>query len=188
VAAGKSSGKYAPNSRPERACAPCHRRGARRVFGRQFLAPSRCRGPYADPDELGSYVPAERTAREHRQRAARIARFRDADERDLARLEELLVVSALEHNSPLALLRTAALRLRERQLLRPALSTLERLVAAARARAERETHELRFDVYCREKGWLDPMGFLDRRETDVDDAWAHRSGARLVLCAARRRG
>jgi hypothetical protein len=32
----------------------------------------------ADPDELGSYVPAERTAREHRQRAARIARFRDA--------------------------------------------------------------------------------------------------------------
>jgi hypothetical protein len=68
----------------------------------------------ADPDELGSYVPAERTAREHRQRAARIARFRDADERDLARLEELLVVSALEHDSPLALLRTAALRLRER--------------------------------------------------------------------------
>src|SRR3954452_1447541 len=49
---------------------------------------------------------------------ARIARFRDADERDLARLEELLVVSALEHDSPLALLRTAALRLRECQLLR----------------------------------------------------------------------
>jgi len=50
--------------------------------------------------------------------AARIARFRDADERDLARLEEVRVVSALEHDSPLALLRTAALRLRERQLLR----------------------------------------------------------------------
>ncbi len=28
----------------------------------------------------------------------------------------------------------------------------------------------RFDVYCRENGWLDPMGFLDRREADVDDA------------------
>jgi hypothetical protein len=68
------------------------------------------------------------------------------------------------------------------------LSTLERQAAAARARAERETRELRFDVYCREKGWLDPMGFLDRRETDVDDASAHRSGARLVVCAARRRG
>lgn len=89
----------------------------------------------ADPEELATYVPAERTAREHRQRAARIARFRDPDERDLARLEELLVVQAFEHDSPLALLRTAALELRELQLLRPALATLERLVAAARARA-----------------------------------------------------
>ena len=62
------------------------------------------------------------------------------------------------------------------------------ILSAARARGERETHELRFDVYCREKGWLDPMGFLDRRDTDVDDASAHRSGARLVLCAARRGG
>src|SRR3954447_8719000 len=33
----------------------------------------------ADPDQLASYVPAARTAREHRQRAARIARFRDSD-------------------------------------------------------------------------------------------------------------
>ena len=73
----------------------------------------------ADPEQLACYVPAERTAREHRQRATRIARFRDPDERDLARLEELLVVSALEHDSPLALLRTAALQLRELQLRRP---------------------------------------------------------------------
>src|SRR3954463_8218756 len=85
---------------------------------------------------------------------ARIARFRDADERELARLEELLVVSALEHDSPLALLRTAALRLRERQLLRPALSTLERLGAAARERAERETHQLgSTSTVARRDGW-----------------------------------
>ena len=59
------------------------------------------------------------------------------------------------------------------------------LVTQARSSAELDGEmALRFDVYCREKGWLDPMGFLDRRETDVDDAWAHRSGARLVLCAA----
>ena len=63
------------------------------------------------------------------------------------------------------------------------------LVTQARSSAELDGEmALRFDVYCREKGWLDPVGFLDRRETDVDDAWAHRSGARLVLCAARRRG
>lgn len=53
------------------------------------------------------------------------------------------------------------------------------LVTQARSSAELDGEmALRFDVYCREKGWLDPMGFLDRRETDVDDAWAHRSGAR----------
>jgi hypothetical protein len=38
---------------------------------------------------------------------------------DLARLEELLVEHALEHDSPLALLRAAARELLERQLLRP---------------------------------------------------------------------
>jgi hypothetical protein len=51
-----------------------------------------------------------------------------------------LVERALEHNSPLGLLRAAALSLRDWQLLRPALTTLERLVAATRARAERETY------------------------------------------------
>jgi uncharacterized protein DUF4158 len=138
----------------------------------------------ADPDELGSYVPAERTAREHRQRAARIARFRDADERDLARLEELLVVSALEHDSPLALLRTAALRLRERQLLRPALSTLERLVAAARARdARAEVRRL-----LSREGMARPDGLprsaQDRRGRRVGTP--QRCAARSLRCSATR--
>lgn len=70
-----------------------------------------------------------------------IARFGDVDDPDLARLEDLLVEHALEHDSPLALLRAAARELLERQLLRPGVSTLERLVASARALAERETHE-----------------------------------------------
>ncbi len=94
-----------------------------------------------DPAELSEYVPAERTAREHRHRAATIARFRDPDDSDRSEMETRFVEHALEHDSPAGLLRTAALDLRERQLLRPGLSTLERLIAAARARAERDTHE-----------------------------------------------
>lgn len=86
-------------------------------------------------------MPAERTAREHRQRAAQLACFRDPGAADLDALERVLVERALEHDSPLGLLRAAVLELRERQLLRPALSTLERLVATVRARAERETYE-----------------------------------------------
>ncbi|MDX6682218.1 MAG: hypothetical protein QOG94_2257 [Solirubrobacteraceae bacterium] len=94
-----------------------------------------------DVDELAAYDPPERTAREHRQRAAQLAHFRDPDARDVDDVEDVLVEHALEHDSPLALLRTAAITLRDRQLLRPAISTLERLVASARARAERDTYE-----------------------------------------------
>jgi integrase/recombinase XerC len=90
-----------------------------------------------DPAVLVGYGPAERTAREHRQGAARLARFRDARGEDLDALENLLVERALEHDSPLGLLRAAVLTLRDGQLLRPALSTLERLVASARAPSAR---------------------------------------------------
>jgi hypothetical protein len=90
-------------------------------------------------EQLATYDPAERTAREHRQRAAQLANFRDPDACDIDDVEDLLVEHALEHDSPLALLRAAAITPRDRQLLRPAISTLERLVASARARAEPDT-------------------------------------------------
>lgn len=95
----------------------------------------------ADLQDLVAYHPPERTAREHRQRAAQLAHFRDAGPADVNNLEDLLVEHALEHDSPLALLRTAAITLRDRQLLRAGISTLERLVASARARAERDSYE-----------------------------------------------
>jgi hypothetical protein len=94
-----------------------------------------------DVEELAAYEPPERTAREHRQRATDQAHFRDLDARDVDDVEDLLVEHALEHDSPLALLRTAAITLRDRRLLRPGISTLERLVASARARAERDSYE-----------------------------------------------
>src|SRR3954470_24636444 len=94
-----------------------------------------------DVQELAAYEPSERTAREHRQRATDLAHFRDPDARDVDDVGDLLVEHALAHDSPLALLRTAAITLRDRQLLRPGISTLERLVASARARAERDTYE-----------------------------------------------
>ncbi len=54
-----------------------------------------------DAADLAAYAPADRTTREHRQRAALIARFGDVDDADLARLEDLLVEHALEHDSGL---------------------------------------------------------------------------------------
>src|SRR5206468_2798059 len=66
------------------------------------------------------------------QRAAQLALPRAPPAR-LDDVEDLLVKHALERDSPLAL--------RDRQLLRPGISTLERLVASARARAERDAHK-----------------------------------------------
>jgi len=68
-----------------------------------------------DVEELAAYDPSERTAREHRQRAAQLVRFSDPDACDVDDVEDLLVEHALEHDSPLALLRTAAITLRDRQ-------------------------------------------------------------------------
>ena len=94
-----------------------------------------------DIEDLATYQPPERTEREHHQLAALLALFRDPDVRGGDDIEDLLVEHALEHDSPLALLSSAAIMLRDRQVLRPGISTLQRLVTCARARAERETHE-----------------------------------------------
>jgi hypothetical protein len=113
-------------------------RGARAGSRRQRAA---ARGPARHRRRGPRDLRAARAHASDRQRAAQLAHFRDPDARDVDDVEDLLVEHALEHDTPLALLRTAAITLRDRQLLRPAISTLERLVASARARAERDTYE-----------------------------------------------
>lgn len=92
-----------------------------------------------EPNDLDRYGPSDRRALEHRRLAAQIARFQNATKPDLEDLRELLTGESLEHDSPAVLLSSATRSLREQQRLRPGLSVLERLVASARARAERET-------------------------------------------------
>jgi len=94
-----------------------------------------------DASVLAEYRPSERRAREHRRRAAQLANFADADAADLEAVGAVLVEESLVHDSPVALLRTATRRLHERQRLRPGLTVLERIVAGARAQAERETYQ-----------------------------------------------
>ncbi len=61
-----------------------------------------------DVEHLAAYNPPERTAREHRQRAAQVARFRDPESSDIDDVENLVVEHALQHDSPLTLLRRGA--------------------------------------------------------------------------------
>ncbi len=95
--------------------------------------------------ELSAIDPArlngERDARaEQLAHAMSIGRFRACEPQDLEQLRVWLGERALEHDGPLALLRSAVDWLRRQQLVRPGLTVLERLVATARGDSERENY------------------------------------------------
>ena len=84
---------------------------------------------------------AERDARaEHIAQAVTISAFGPCREADLDALRAWLGDRALGHDAPLALLRSAVDRLRRERLVRPGLTVLERIVAAARSDGEQEIH------------------------------------------------
>lgn len=84
---------------------------------------------------------AERDARgEHIAQAVAISAFGSCRVADLDALRAWLADRALGHDGPLALLRSAVDRLRRDRVMRPGLTVLERIVAAARSDAEQEIH------------------------------------------------
>ena len=90
-----------------------------------------------DPDRLN----VERAARAQQlAQVLTISGFRACRDADLDELGSWVADRALGHDGPLALLRSAVGELRRRHLMRPGLTVLERLVAAARSEAEREIH------------------------------------------------
>ncbi len=94
----------------------------------------------APADCLAEDRRAPRTRGKHARLAERVARFRIATPDDLGRLHGQLLSGALEHDSPLALLREACRWLRAEQLVRAGITTIERIVSTARMDAERVTH------------------------------------------------
>ena len=94
---------------------------------------------------LSSIAPArlnaERGARgEHIAQAMTISAFASCRDADLDALRAWLADRALGHDGPLALLRSAVDRLRRDRVMRPGLTVLERIVAAARSDAEQKIH------------------------------------------------
>jgi len=67
--------------------------------------------------------------------------YRRAGTQDLAALETWPVERALEHDRPTFLLQLAAERLRWERIMRPGLTTLERIVSTARQQARKVTYE-----------------------------------------------
>jgi len=91
-----------------------------------------------DPASLARYGLRAHTRTDHFQRVLAYLGFRKAGLEDLRRLETWLVERALEHDRPTLLLQLACERLRQAQLVRPGITSLERLVVAARTNARQE--------------------------------------------------
>jgi hypothetical protein len=92
----------------------------------------------ADRSELQSYGERGQTKSDHATEVMEVLGFRVAGLDDLARLGEWLLDRAMEHDRPTLLFQLAAEHLRAMKIVRPGVTVIERMVASARDRAERE--------------------------------------------------
>jgi len=91
------------------------------------------------PDVLPAYGRRAHTRRNHLQSIQAYLGFREAGPVDLRAVAEWLVERALEHDRPSLLFRLVCEHLHAAKIVRPGVTRLERIVATARQRAQRET-------------------------------------------------
>jgi TnpA family transposase len=91
------------------------------------------------PDVLPAYGQRAHTRRDHLQAIQAYLGFREAGPVELRALAEWLLERALEHDRPSLLFRVACEHLHAVKIVRPGVTRLERMVATARQRAQRET-------------------------------------------------
>ena len=95
----------------------------------------------ASPDLLSYYGRREKTRNSHQQRVLAHLGYRRAAPVDLLGLEPWLLDRALEHDRPKLLLELACDYLRRAKIVRPGVTTLARMVSAARTQAGRHVFE-----------------------------------------------
>jgi hypothetical protein len=128
------------------------------------------------PDELQRYGQRGQTRTEHLRQIRDYLGFRKATARDLAQLETWLVDRALEHDRPTLLLRLAGDHLLSLRIERPGITHLERLVAAARQRAQQETYRRLEPILTRDcKARLDGLLTSDAATGRSPLAWLRQS-------------
>ena len=125
---------------------------------------SLCEQLEADPDDLTLYGTRDQTRSDHLLAVRDRAGFRAFDSVERARLQEWLVLRAMEHERPKALHALTCEQLRTGRVVRPAVDVLVRLIGAAREAAHAATSEALAPQLSRPKcaGELD--GLLDLRE------------------------
>ncbi len=114
------------------------------------------------PGELARYGRRGQTRTEHLRQIRQHLGFRKATPDDLAQVEDWLVERALEHDRPTLLLRLACEHLLGLRVERPGVTHLEKLIAAARQRAQRETWRRLAPILTRDcKARLDGLLTVD---------------------------
>jgi TnpA family transposase len=91
--------------------------------------------------ELLNYGRRGQTRTDHIRHIEDYLRFQGASEAVLKELSEWLVQRALEHDKPILLFQMASEKLYSMRIIRPGVTTLERLVIAARQLAQEETYQ-----------------------------------------------
>ena len=118
-----------------------------------------------DPQEITRYGQREQTRTDHVKNVESYLGFRSAEGVDMHELSQWLVERALEHDKPTLLLQMASERLHAAKIVRPGVTTLERLVVTARETAREETYQrLNFLVTEEHQRFLDNI--LIPNETD----------------------
>jgi len=95
-----------------------------------------------EPESLADYADRDETRREHMPEVMQHLGFRRSNDHDRTELVAWLGARALEHERPSLLLQQACERLYQLRLVRPAITTVEEIVADARQWAEKKTIEV----------------------------------------------
>ena len=130
------------------------------------------------PSEFARYGRRGQTRTEHLRQIRRYLGFRKATAGDLSRFECWLVDRALEHDRPTLLLRMACEHLLGLRIERPGVTHLERVIAAARRRAQQETYRRLAPILTGDcKARLDGLLTIDAATGRSNLAWLQQSAA-----------
>jgi hypothetical protein len=115
------------------------------------------------PEALAGYPEREQTRTDHLKRIYAHLGYRRPLAGDLREFFRWLVERALEHDDPALLVRLAAEKLKAERVVRPGVSRLERMVAAARERTDAETYRALSPILADEtRTRLDALLEVDR--------------------------
>ncbi len=125
-----------------------------------------------DPNGLSDYGERAHTRTDHLQAIQEYLEFRKATQADFTALTAWLLDRALEHDKPSLLLQLLCEKLYKDKIVRPGITRLEKLVAAARSQAQEETFKVVSPLLTPEhKKFLDDLLVSNETTNRTRHAW-----------------